>query len=281
MAYVSFTSGAMAASGITPAKPATGAQARPRRMRLTPELVSRVARRIDDPGPVPGRVYATDADYEAEMEALLAARPRDGAVWVFAYGSLIWKPAGDIVEQKLAVVRGWHRAFCLGWDRRFRGTAERPGLMLALDRGGMCKGVVQRLPAETVEANLGKLLRREMLFRPSPFPPRWVRAETADGPLSAITFAMDRRSESYVAGLSVEETAEVLATAVGHWGSMAEYLHNTVRHLEDLGIADRLLWRLQELVAERIEAATGSGGGRHLGACPRPAATLEAGRFLG
>jgi cation transport protein ChaC len=224
-----------------------------RRMRLTRELVSRIARHA---GPVPGRVDANDADHEATARALLAAGPASGDIWVFAYGSLIWKPACDIVEQRVAVARGWHRAFCLGWDHCFRGTKERPGLMLALDRGGTCKGVVQRLPQDAVDANLGKLLRREMLTRPSPFPPRWVGVETAAGPLRAITFAMDRSSDAYVPGLSAEEIADVLAVAVGHWGSMAEYLHNTVKHLEELGIHDRVLWRLQDLVAERIEATT-------------------------
>ncbi|CAN7243757.1 gamma-glutamylcyclotransferase [Mesorhizobium amorphae] len=225
-------------------------------MRLTPELVSRVVRHVDDPGPVPGRVYATDADYEATMRAILADRPASGETWIFAYGSLIWKPACDIVEQRVGVARGWHRSFCLGWDRRFRGTNERPGLMLALDRGGTCKGIVQRLPPDAVEANLDKLLRREMLTRPSPFPPRWVNVQTATGPLRTIAFTMDRKSEAYIGGLSVEVIADTLATAVGHWGSMAEYLHNTVKHLERAGADDRLLWRLQEMVAERIEAAT-------------------------
>ena len=159
------------APSLRPAKPrAVGPGKTARRMRLTPELVSQVARHVDDPGPVPGRSYATDADYEAVLRALLAGRPPSGEVWVFAYGSLIWKPACDIVERRVAVVRGWHRSFCLGWDRRFRGTKERPGLMLALDRGGACKGVVQRLPPDAVEANLGRLLRREMLIRQSPFP---------------------------------------------------------------------------------------------------------------
>lgn len=231
-------------------------EATPRQMRLTPDLVARVARHVDDPGPIAGRAYAADADYEATTCALLGARPVSGEIWVFAYGSLIWKPACDIVEQRVAVARGWHRTFCLGWDRRFRGSTEWPGLMLALDRGGTCKGVVQRLPPDAVEASLGKLLRREMLMKASPFPPRWVTVQTAAGPLRAITFAMDRRSDAYIGGLSAEEIADVLAMAVGHWGSMAEYLHNTVRHLERLGIGDRLLWRLQEMVAGRIEAAT-------------------------
>jgi cation transport protein ChaC len=224
-------------------------------MRLTPEHVARVARVIADPGPTPGRIYASDADYAEVSRTLLDGRPPSGEVWVFAYGSLIWKPACDTVEQRVAVAPGWRRAFCLGWDRRFRGTEEQPGLMLALDRGGRCTGLVQRLPPDAVVANLDKLLRREMLVRPSPFPPRWVSVQTAAGPLRAITFAMDRNSDAYVTGLSIEEIADVLAVAAGHWGSMAEYLHNTVMHLQALGIRDGLLWRLQDLVAARIEAA--------------------------
>ena len=91
-------------------------------------------------------------------------------------------------------------------------------------------------------------------MKPSPFPPRWIKVETANGPIRAITFAMDPNSGFYVSGLSDERIADVLASAVGHWGSMAEYLHKTVAQLERLGIADRFLWRMQKLVAERIEA---------------------------
>ena len=69
------------------------------------------------------------------------------AFWVFAYGSLIWNPAFDFVEQAAGVARGWRRIFCLGWDYRFRGNREQPGLMLALDRGGQCRGVALPLAA--------------------------------------------------------------------------------------------------------------------------------------
>ena len=262
-------------------RPMVDARATSRPMRLTRELISRIAGSTADPGPMPGRVYATDADHHAIRRELLAARPANGEVWVFAYGSLIWKPASAVVEERVAILRGWHRAFCLGWDRRYRGSNERPGLMLALDHGGSCKGVVQRLPADAVEANLDKLLRREVVTRPSPFPPRWVTVETASGPVRAITFTMDRKSGFYVSGLSCEEIAGVLATAVGHFGSMAEYLHNTVRHLEELGIGDRYLWRLQELVAERIEAASAGRWSRAAAPDPRTAVLRNAASYVG
>ena len=245
---------ATTASPVASAKRPADATLRP--MRLTPDLVARVSRPVDDPGPISGHSHPTDADYAATTRALLDARPASGELWVFAYGSLIWKPACAIVEQRVAVAQGWHRAFCVGWDRRFRGSSERPGLMLALDRGGTCKGVVQRLPPDMVEACLDKLLRRELLAKPFPFPPRWLSVRTTAGPLRAIAFAVDRESDAYVDGLSLEEIADALAVAVGQWGSMAEYLHNTVMHLDRLGIWDRLLWRLQEMVAARIETAT-------------------------
>ncbi|MEX0853821.1 MAG: gamma-glutamylcyclotransferase [Bauldia sp.] len=121
--------------------------AKARRMRLTPELVARVSRNVADPGAgvFAGASLAADTDHDATIAGLLADAP-DENVWLFAYGSLIWKPACEVVEQRTGLARSWHRSFCLGWDRRFRGNPEQPGLMMALDRGGACKGVVQRLP---------------------------------------------------------------------------------------------------------------------------------------
>ncbi|UXN74694.1 gamma-glutamylcyclotransferase [Devosia sp. A8/3-2] len=113
---------------------------------------------------------ATSDDYNATINALLGTEPHTGEVWFFAYGSLIWKPACDFVEMRTGVVRGWHRAFCPGWNNRFRGSDENPGLMLALDRGGACKGVLYRLPADRIDENLTKLLEREMGWLPSAFP---------------------------------------------------------------------------------------------------------------
>jgi cation transport protein ChaC len=83
-----------------------------------------------------------------------------------------------------------------------------------------------------------------------------VNVRTENGPLDAITFVVNRNSERYVRGLSLEQIADALAVASGPWGSMADYLHSTVSHLEGMGIHDRQLWRLQELVGERIEAST-------------------------
>jgi glutathione-specific gamma-glutamylcyclotransferase len=226
-------------------------------MRLTPELVALVPALAGEPGPMPeGSVRPTDADYEAVVREILAAAPLTDAVWIFAYGSLIWNPACEFVEERIGTVSGWRRSFCLGWNTRFRGSVGRPSVMLALDRGGACKGVVYRLPPGAVEENLSKLIRREMPLKPSPFPARWVRVATEAGPLFAVAFVIDRKSDRYIGRLSVDEIANALAIAVGERGSMAEYLYSTVRHLEDRGIHDRYLWQIQKLVAERIESLT-------------------------
>jgi cation transport protein ChaC len=125
--------------------------------------------------------------------------------------------------------------------------------MLALDRGGQCNGVVFRLPDEAIKANMDQLIRREMSMVPSAFPARWIDVTTPDGPLRALTFAMNRNSGRYIGALDDEATADMLASACGFRGSMAEYLFATVSHLETLGIHDRHLWRLQEMVAERLD----------------------------
>jgi cation transport protein ChaC len=225
-------------------------------MRLTAEHVRRVFREIPDPGPqvFPGMRGATDADFAEIVGAMLRTRP-PGPFWLFGYGSLIWRPETAFTGSQQAVARGWHRKFCLGWDYRFRGSHDTPGLMLALDHGGQCRGMIYALPEATLASELDKLVRREVSMVPSAFPWRWVDVQTTDGPLKALTFAMDRKSGRYIADLTEEQLADVLAKAVGFRGSMAEYLFSTVAKLEELGIHDRNLWRLQAMVADRIDAA--------------------------
>jgi cation transport protein ChaC len=227
-------------------------------MRLTAEHVARVYRAIPEEPFPEGLARSTESDHEATIERLLAANPGAGEIWFFAYGSLIWKPACAFVEVRTGLLRGWHRAFCLGWNKRFRGNDEHPGLMLALDRGGACNGVLYRLPTDAIEANLKKLFEREMGSKPSAFPPRWVNVVSGKRVIRALTFCIDRKSGRYVSGLSDDEIADVLAHAVGSRGSMAEYLFATVSHLERMGVHDSHLWTLQELVAERIEQAYGA-----------------------
>ncbi|QHE77740.1 gamma-glutamylcyclotransferase [Hydrogenophaga sp. PBL-H3] len=222
--------------------------------RLTPELVALIARKVEDEGPAPGVVVHDDEDYEASLQALLAAGFwAGGDVWVFAYGSLLWNPAFEVAEQKAAVLPGWHRAFCIRLTR-FRGTPAQPGLMMSLVPGGSCRGALLRIPGPQAMDSLRKLWRREMTVKPPNTPPRWVVAQAGGVAVRAITFAANRQGPNFVTGLTNDEMATVLCSAVGHWGSGAEYLMQTVDQMERLGIRDANLWRLQRVVAQKLLA---------------------------
>ena len=123
------------------------------------------------------------------------------------------------MSKQLADARGWRRTFCLGWDYRFPGNLEQPGLLLALDRGGRCKGVAYRLPQDALVPNLNRLVRREMSMVPSAFPPRWIKVSTSEGVLKALTFAIDRNSGRYVTGLHDEAVADVLGFGLRLFGA--------------------------------------------------------------
>ena len=125
--------------------------------------------------------------------------------------------------------------------------------MMALDRGGQCRGVLYELPLENLEHQLDRLFRREFTVKPINNVPRWITVQTASGPLKALAFVMNRASPYYAGRLPLEDVARTLAMACGHWGSGAEYLLNTVTNLEARGIHDRNLWRLQQLVAAQID----------------------------
>lgn len=223
-------------------------------MSLTADLVALIHRPVADAGPPPGFIPLTDQDHDERRAQLLDSHPKGSDLWLFAYGSLIWKPACEVDGQRPALLRGWHRKFCLRL-LRYRGTPDCPGLMMALDIGGSCRGVLQRIPARNVEERLGQLLRRETSVKPASNLPRWITVEADGGKQRAIAFAINRKGPTYSGAHTLEETADILAKACGSWGTGAEYLMHTVAHLEDIGIHDRYLWQLQEMVAQRIRAA--------------------------
>ncbi|HEY9569316.1 MAG TPA: gamma-glutamylcyclotransferase [Thalassobaculum sp.] len=171
----------------------------------------------------------------------------EGSVWLFGYGSLIWNPAFDYAEKRPATVHGLHRRFCLQ-THLGRGSRERPGLVLALDRGGSCRGVVFRIAPENVESELDIVWRREMISHS--YRPTWVTAQTSDGPVRAIGFAINRSHERYTGALPEETVAETIAHAAGFLGPCCDYLFNTVEHLDELGMPDAGLTRLARRVRE-------------------------------
>lgn len=222
------------------------------KMALTDEMVSLSFREEVDAGPEPHRIPLGDEELEALARRLLL-ESEGGPLWVFAYGSLIWKPDFDAVESRHATARGWHRSFCLKMTR-WRATQAQPGLMMALDRGGTCNGIVFRLADDDRLGQFRRMIRREVGTLADAATMRWIPVETPRGPVRALVFWAGPKGERIARKLPLETVAGVLARACGHMGSCAEYLYLTVKHLEEQGIRDRNLWQLQILVAREITA---------------------------
>jgi glutathione-specific gamma-glutamylcyclotransferase len=225
-----------------------------KRLHLTEDHVHRAYREVTDTGPPASSVVFSEEDYDVHLSAFLKDRP-EGPINVFCYGSLIWKPVFQPVRIAHAIAMGWQRAFCLRIVR-FRATMEQPGLMMQIDRGGQCEGLVQQVAEAREWEDLSVLWRREMTNKPPSNFPRWIDIAVEGKPAKAIAFTANPESPSYVGGLAADEIAQTLSRACGHWGSCAEYLHQTVLSLDAAGIHDGYLWDLQERVAALLEAQT-------------------------
>jgi cation transport protein ChaC len=197
--------------------------------------------------------WLTDGERQASLDATLAQRAAGQPIWVFGYGSLLWKPAFQHADSRMGLLRGYHRRFCLIVNR-FRGSEETPGLMLSLDRGGVCRSLALQLHPATEMADIRALWRREMVS--NGYIPRWCRIETDAGEIRAIAFVSNRRHKRYLRPGTDEEAAMMIARACGPVGSCAEYLHSTHEHLLQLGINDRGLARMDKLVRERLAKAS-------------------------
>lgn len=160
-----------------------------------------------------------------------------------AEGSLIWNAAIHSAEKRIARIDGWHRSFCLSITA-LRATADRPGLMLALDRGGSCHGAAYRLAEDDVERELRLLWRREMVC--AAYVPRWVEVKSLGGESFgwAIAFTIDTDDAQYAGSLGEDTVVRRLATASGGLGSSADYLFRTCDGLRVHGIRDAELERL-------------------------------------
>lgn len=170
-----------------------------------------------------------------------------GDIWFFAYGSLMWDPGFDPADVRSALLRGWHRRFCVS-SVIYRGTPEAPGLSLGLDRGGSCRGRALRIAEADREAVLAYLAEREM--PEEIYSSRPVSVATDEGPIAAYTLTVNRNHPLYVNDLGLDEQAARIAACAGKRGPNAEYLEQTVRHLDELGIRDGAMHRLLDRVRE-------------------------------
>ncbi len=161
--------------------------------------------------------FPSAAERAASFKTAMARHQPGEELWVFAYGSLMWNPAIEFVEQQPCRVDGWRRSFCF-WMPMGRGTPELPGLMLALEQGGACEGIAYRLSPHQVESELGLVWNREMLA--GIYQPAWVPTTLRDGrTVTAITFVVDAAHCQYCGDLPIERAAHHIAFAEGRRGA--------------------------------------------------------------
>ncbi|UDL88161.1 gamma-glutamylcyclotransferase [Mesorhizobium sp. PAMC28654] len=169
-----------------------------------------------------------------------------GDFWVFGYGSLIWRPGFAHVETQRARLHGYHRSLCV-YSFVHRGTRERPGLVLGLDRGGSCVGLAFRVPGDLRDEVVAYLRERELVT--SVYLERTLKVRLDSGAtVEAIAYIVDRDHEQYAGALDAARAASVVRGAVGQSGNNEDYVLSTLEHLEALGIRDHWL----EEVAGRI-----------------------------
>lgn len=193
-----------------------------------------------------------DEEREASLAVVLAAWDREDPIWVFGYGSLIWRPEFDFDLKLRGLVYGYHRSLCL-WSKTYRGTPEKPGLVLGLEPGGSVHGVAFRIPATNAHDHLRALWKRELST--GAYVPKWleVRIEGhGTERVNAIGFVMDRSAAGYAGELDRTTMLDTVCTASGQNGSCADYLLFTVQSLAEHRIHDRHLAKLAEEVGAKI-----------------------------
>ncbi len=186
-----------------------------------------------------------------DLADFLPRVPR-GDLWVFGYGSLMWSPHFRFREKSVGLLHGYHRALCIR-SARYRGTPERPGLVLGLCRGGSCWGMAFRVTTSRVRAVLDKLWQREMPRRV--YMPRLVRLRVSRGRMvSALAFIADPKHPQFARELDLKSRAQLVAQGFGERGSCTDYVRRTLEHMYALGVTDPHLERVLE-IAEAIRAS--------------------------
>jgi cation transport protein ChaC len=164
-----------------------------------------------------------------------------GDLWVFGYGSLMWDPGFPFRSWAPALIFGYHRVLCIA-SNRWRGTPERPGLVLGLERGGACRGIAFRVARRDVSTTLDVLWAREM--RRHVYRLRLLRTQLPDREVRALAFIADPAHAGYAGPLSIAETAKRIANCHGARGPNLDYLVRTINHLAELGVRDHNLSRV-------------------------------------
>lgn len=183
-------------------------------------------------------------DPQPMLERTLAEWGGQGDIWLFAYGSLIWRPDLSPAEKRSALLHGYHRALRMR-SRVNRGTPEEPGLVFALLSGGSCRGLVYRIAEQDAKATLTTLWEREMPN--GVYDPQWLRCRTSEGEVTALAFTLSRRSPNWTGPLDDNKLLHIFRHASGRYGSTLDYLLKTAHSLSECGINDQEVLRQVEL----------------------------------
>jgi len=177
----------------------------------------------------------------------------DHDLWVFGYGSLMWRPGFAFAEMRRARLVGYRRCFCI-YSVHHRGTPERLGMVLGLDRGGVCEGIAYRIAAPLVAGTRRYLRARELIngvYREALVPIELEGKERSRGSAAetvALAYIVERAHPNYARHLPLALQARLIRGARGVSGANLDYLVSTVRHLAELGIRERELERLVTMV---------------------------------
>ena len=170
-------------------------------------------------------------------------------LWVFGYGSLMWRPEFPFAERVPARVIGLHRSLCV-YSFVHRGTPERPGLVLGLDRGGACRGIAYRVPAAERAATLAYLRAREQVTKVYRETVRGVMlAGRPERRVDAVCYVVDRSHPQYAGRLTLAEQLHHVRQGHGQSGQNRDYVLETVKELEALGYRETEL----HLLADRLK----------------------------
>lgn len=173
-----------------------------------------------------------------------------GDLWVFGYGSLMWRPGFDFEEQHPARLIGEHRSLCI-YSFVHRGTPEKPGLVLGLDRGGACRGMVFRVAEKHRAATVAYLREREQatsVYR-EVLRSVWINGDPGKR-ISAMVYVADRGHAQYAGRLSIAEQIDLVRQGHGRSGPNSEYVLETVAAIEAQGCRDRDLHQLAALLRQ-------------------------------
>ncbi|MDP2803362.1 MAG: gamma-glutamylcyclotransferase [Phreatobacter sp.] len=166
-------------------------------------------------------------------------KQESGDLWVFGYGSLMWRPGFAFVERHPSRLVGLHRSLCV-YSHVHRGTPEQPGLVLGLDRGGTCRGMVFRVEAALADATVAYLREREQATSVYLEVYRNVTLESPDRPrVHALTYIVDRGHAQYAGRLPLDRQLHIVRHGHGRSGANPDYVLNTVKAIEGLGFRDR------------------------------------------